>query len=173
MSIQDEMFKWCYDTIKGQRYEKVLRLMWDTEFYSIDPLDDNRIIDGVEARYLYGEDNNIPDRVIDVKFDNQRCSVLEMMVGLCIRLENTVMVDSDYGNRTSMWFWCMMRSLGLYGMTDDKYDDVRANDILETFLEREYDRTGRGGLFTIMEPLRDMRQTCIWTQAMWFFEKTL
>ncbi len=74
------------------------------------------------------------------------------------------MDDPVLGDRTSQWFWGMITSLGLGGMYDSLFDERLVQDIVTTFLNREYEPNGRGGLFTIRDAHRDMRNIEIWYQ---------
>ena len=101
-----------------------------------------------------------------------------MMVGLAIRIEDTIMADADFGDRSSMWFWIMIKSLGLYDMTNDvlynsdtAYDEIK--DIIHKFLEREYKPNGEGGLFTVYNTTKDLRNMEIWYQMCMFFNNLL
>ena len=78
------------------------------------------------------------------------------------------MFRNDLGDRTPRWFWDMIKSLGLYDMDDAHFDVAEAEYILELFQKREYRRNGRGGLFTIENCKRDLRDVEIWYQAGWY-----
>ena len=111
----------------------------------------------------------VGEKVIDILDDP--CSVLEMMIALAIRIEETMMDDPRYGDRTNQWFWLMMSNLGLKYMTDDVFDKVKANDIIYTFLERQYSPDGKGGLFYIRNCEEDLTQIEIGTQVNWYLNK--
>ena len=83
------------------------------------------------------------------------------------------MSDSTYGNRTKTWFWSMMRSLGLDNMDDECFNALEAGHILYIFLNREYDKNGRGGLFTIHDPRKDMREVEIWYQMCFYLDELI
>ena len=102
--------------------------------------------------------------------DNRPCSVLEMIIALAIRLEEHIMDDPDIGNRTGQWFWDMIVSLGLGSMDDSKFDKAHAIDVIRRFLDRDYGRDGKGGLFTIEHCRYDMRDIEIWYQANWYLD---
>ena len=68
-----------------------------------------------------------------------------------------------------MWFWIMVKSLGLNEMTDDKYDYDYVDHTIARFLERDYEPNGKGGLFTIANFNKDMRDIDIWMQMSHFF----
>ena len=110
------------------------------------------------------------------------CTVLEMLIALAIRCESDIMHDDACGDRTRLWFWEMIKNLGLIDYTDDAYMydksgsfDSEVNHIIDIFLERRYDKHGRGGAF----PLRkyrtnyysDQRKVEIWYQlSAWLIE---
>jgi hypothetical protein len=87
-----------------------------------------------------------------------------MMIALAIRCEDQIMDDPDLGNQTDRWFWDMIDSLGLSGMTDRKYTSTVVSEVIDTFLNRKYERDGRGGLFTVEDCERDLRSVEIWYQ---------
>lgn len=173
MNVHDEYFKWICHLVDGRDYTALLRILYKTEFYAVQPLDENRIIDGVELRNKYSEECDIPKEAIKRLFKNDKCNVLEMMVGLAIRIENTIMEDSDFGDRTAMWFWIMIKSLNLYYMRNDHVDEELIVKTLETFLKREYKPSGEGGLFTIKNAQKDLREVEIWYQMCMFFDNLL
>lgn len=142
----------------GCSFRKLLAYLHNTEFtYSI-PKDQNRAEDGVDLRHRFGYESNDP------------CSVLEMMVALAIRCEETIMDDTKFGDRTSQWFWGMIANLGLNGMVDARFDRPYVRDAVSRFLNREYDRDGRGGLFRVRNCDRDMRKVEIWYQLCWYLD---
>ena len=57
---------------------------------------------GVGLRYRYSIYLKRDD-VIDIL--NEPCSVLEMILALAIRCEDTIMANVRYGDRTTQWFW--------------------------------------------------------------------
>ena len=98
------------------------------------------------------------------------CSVLEMMIAMAYRGEEQIMDDYNYGDRTGQWFWNMLSSLGLSKMSDLYFDEAYVSDIINRFLNREYEPNGKGGLFTIENTEYDLREVDIWTQFMWYLE---
>lgn len=158
----DYYFDWLYNAVCKDRfaptitYRQLLMHLHNTVFrYSIRG-DLNRAEDGKCLRERAG-----------VRFV-EPCSVLEMMVALAIRCENNIMDDTRYGDRTSQWFWEMIKSLGLNHMDDTNYNKDTVDDIIERFLERNYRPDGRGGLFTVRGCEYDLRNEEIWTQMCWY-----
>lgn len=155
------------------RHEKLFRALHGYNFTPILSLDSNRYEDGVNLRYQFGYQNDIPDSKIAAELDQTPCSVLEMMVALAYRCEEHIMEDEDIGSRTSRWFWVMLGSMGLTDMDDDHYDKSRVDWVVRRFLARKYDRNGAGGLFTTKYSTVDMRTVEIWYQlAVYLQENT-
>lgn len=170
--IQNEYFEWMLDLVSGNqktryRYLKLLNFLngYDCDIDNRFELDQNRINDGLYFRYHFGEECGYSYETIDEVFQNIPCSMLEMMVALAVRIEDSIMSDPNYGNRTSVWFWGMMASLGL-GSQDNASFDVRTCDtILQNFFNHNYSQNGNGSLFTTERKDIDMRNLEIWQQA--------
>lgn len=168
-------FDWMYQLISNdERYSsrlsfrKLLYLLHDTEFTYMIEMDGNRYEDGVNLRYRFGYKYGVSNAEIADCLDTRPCSVLEMMIALSIRLEEHIMDDPDIGDRTGQWFWDMIVNLGLGSMDDSKFDKAYAIDVIRRFLNRDYGRDGKGGLFTIEHCGYDMRDVEIWYQANWY-----
>lgn len=165
--IEARYFEWMYDLVCGERYgsdisyRDLLTFLHDIEFTYFIPNDYNRAADGINLRRRFAyEFLEIPEAD---RYISGPCSVLEMMIALSIRCEE-IMDDPDIGDRTGQWFWRMITNLGLGSMTDDRFDNYLAEEIMETFLDRDYEPDGRGGLFTVRDYPRDMRDVEIWVQ---------
>lgn len=154
--------------IRRLSYRKLLELLRDLEFYYTIPMDGNRLEDGIELRYRFGRAHSIEDPVIATCIDDRTCSMLEMMIALAIRCEESFMVSPDAENRTSEWFWVMIRSLGLEHMNDKNFDQEYIEGVVTRFLEHDYDPDGNGGLFYIENCSRDLRNVEIWYQLNWY-----
>lgn len=175
--ITNEYFNWLTDLMckerfaPGTSYSKLLEKLHDTVFrYSI-PKDQNRAEDGIDLRYRFAITNGYED-VYDMVLDilDGPCSVFEMMVALAIRCEEAIMDSPDMGDRTGQWFWKMVVSLGLGSMMDDRFDEIFVEEAIDRFLDREYEPNGIGGLFTIRNCDRDLREVEIWYQLCWYLD---
>lgn len=171
--IINEYFEWLYDLICGKRYSqrisyrKLLSHLHSITFtYSIKH-DVNRAEDGEALRYRYAMLHGFTDvpECLDAP-----CSVLEMMIALAVRCEETIMDDPNFGERTGQWFWLMIDNLGLSLMTDRKYDPDTVDKIVTRFLRREYEPDGTGGLFRIEDCVCDLREVQIWHQMCRFLD---
>lgn len=161
----DGYFEWLYELACGERfskeisYRRLLRYLYETEFIFYIPRDVNRAEDGKDLRNRYQREYGR-----STPCDNEPCSVLEMILALSIRCEETIMDDPGMGNRTGQWFWEMIRNLGLSSMYDSRFDKRYVKDAVTRFLEREYEPNGKGGLFYVKNADCDLRTIEIWYQ---------
>ena len=96
-----------------------------------------------------------------------------MMIALAMRMENDILHDDEYGDRTSQWFWMMIENLGLADEYDQFYREYYVQMTLDKFLRREYKPSGKGGLFVVNSGQFDMRGTEIWYQMNYFLDDIL
>lgn len=172
--IRGHYFDWLSSIVDLPNYYILLSKLFDTEFRWLIPFDANRADDGIQLRYRFGRENCIPDPIIFDELDRDYpCSILEMIVALALRTEEQIMGDESVGNRTSAWIHSMLDSLGLLNYPDSRFDAVAVNDIIYIFINRQYSRTGEGGLFTIpdLSPNKDMRTAEIWYQMCWYMNE--
>lgn len=170
---------WMYDLVcddrysRGLGYRKLFAYLYDTEFTYTIPMDGNRFEDGVNLRYRFGREEGYDSTMIASYLDNVPCSVLEMMIALSIRCEEHIMDNPDVGNRVGQWFWEMIVNLGLGRMADANFDPAYVDQVMDIFLNRQYDRNGAGGLFSIYDRTKDMRSVDIWYQMCWHLNEVL
>ena len=175
--ISKEYFDWLTNLVCGRRYSKhvsygkLLAHLHARVFVWLLPMDENRAMDGEAMRRRFATarerkyDKNFVMDVLD-----RPCSILEMMVALSLNCEEDIMDDPHIGDRTGQWFWGMIVSLGLGSMLDDRYDSEVVDEILCTFINRQYEPDGRGGLFTIKNCEKDLRDMEIWHQLCWYLD---
>lgn len=166
MELAQLYFKWLCDIVKNSNKKKLLNSLFITEFTYTFGFDGNREADGIGLRYRFGRENGYPDYIISDQLDMAPCSVLEMMIALALRCEEGIL-----DNKPDRFFWDMVKSLGLYSMTDNAFNKEKVNTTIEKLLNHEYLPTGVGGLFTMKHPPRDMRGAEIWYQAMWYIDE--
>lgn len=173
--LENRYFEWLKNKVKfpnSERYSKLFNHLHKRIFtYNIISMDGNRSEDGIDLRYRgFGYEENVDQHEIERYLDRKDCSVLEMMVALAVRAENIV-GNSVCGDRTGVWFLCMIVSLGLKGMNDEHYEKEKVDIAIDCFLNRDYKPNGKGGLFTVENPPYDMREVEIWNQMCWFLSE--
>lgn len=165
--VQNEYFEWLYNYACAGRvnnqvsYRKLFLLLHSIEFDFYIREDVNRAVDGIDLRTRFATVKG-DERIIDILDD--ACSILEMILALAIRCEETIMDNPQYGDRTRQWFWNMISNLGLHRFTDDNFNEKIILERVYNFMERRYEPNGRGGLFYIRNCEQDLRNIEIWSQ---------
>lgn len=179
-TLKKRYFAWICQLIKSEQdihkvssFNKLLKHLDDTVFYFSIDMDMNRAEDGRDLRYRFAYEKAVDYHLIDLYFDDQPCSVLEMIAALSLRFEEDVMDDPELGNRTSKWFWEMIDNLGLGQADDSHYDQDHVDHVLNNFLNRNYAPDGKGGLFTINDSNCDLRTVDIWCQMCWYMDEII
>lgn len=172
--LNDEYFEWMCHLIndkkitRGLSYRRLLMKLHSLAFIFTIDRDENRATDGIDLRYRFGYDNNYPKSMTDDYLNRNYCSILEMMIALSMRCEENIMYDEEYGNRMPVWFWEMIFSLGLDNMDDEHYEPRYVEEVITRFNDRNYAPDGFGGLFTIKDCNKDLRNVEIWYQMCWY-----
>ena len=163
--MTDLYFSWIEklisdDSVEASDYRKLLLFLNDIPFSYIIPMDDNRIADGIDLRYRFGYDTEIPYAQIATYLDIRTASVLEVMVALSLRIEEQFIDGDDVGK----WFWIMINNLGLGEYKDLYFNKAKVDRIIKQFIERDYNKNGSGGLFITNDINKDLRNIEIWDQ---------
>ena len=176
-NIINEYFEWMTNIVCGKRfsgkmtYKKLLSYLHMITFRCKMRSDENRAEDGIDLRWRFAVDTgreNQNDWIRDCL--EGPCSVLEMIVALAIRIEETIMDNPALGDRTGQWFWGMITTMGLGAMNENNFDKKSAGNIVNTFLDRQYESDGNGGLFRIRGVDVDLTKVDIWTQLCWYLD---
>lgn len=142
-------------------YSLLLNALHSRYYQWILPMDQNRSADGKYLRYQFCCDvgRNDPDE------DDYEvpCSVLEMIMGLAIRISHDIMEDQGSEN-PAKWFWIMLDNLEISMMTDDNFNRMYIDERVNTFVCRAFRADGYGGLFPLKNVVTDQRNEEIWVQ---------
>lgn len=150
-------------------YSYLINYLCNTEYYICLEDDENITAYGDQLRYRFQIEHEIDDESMIKYFSDIPCSVFEVLVGLSIDIENDIMSDSNYGDRTSQWFWTMLDNLGLIKMTNSNFNQQETRERLETFMNRNYSCDGsNGGLFVVKSCPYDLATIGVWQQVSWY-----
>ena len=120
-------FNWLYQLVcndlysKAASHRKLLMRLHSIDFTWVIDMDENRALDGVALRERFEDECACESGIMNLYFQGRPCSVLEMMIALSIRCEEDIMSDPTCGNRIGQWFWSMIVSLGLGGITENMW----------------------------------------------------
>lgn len=157
----DGYFLWLCDLVNADmsRYQELLWILHYTDFTWCMDLDESRAIEGLALRERWYNLNPYDDWIVFLEKD---CSVLEALIGLALRVED-MLSDVNTGDRTRVWFWGMIRNLGLKPYTNERCltyytASIDIQMIVSKWLNREFDADGTGSPFPIAHPTRDQRE---------------
>ena len=142
------------------------------EFIAIHPLDENRAEDGMELRSQFSDETGL---YLDGSSGlTVKCSMLELIAALAIKVENRIMRNISIGDRTSKWFFVMIDNMGFTKMTNNNwkydYEDI-VRKTCETIINRDYGSNGVGGLFPLKNDSKNWTNEEIWVQCMAFLRE--
>lgn len=157
--IEEEYFNWlCAKVLDGssRNYYTLLWIMHKTEFISVIDADRHRTADGIELRSDFLRETRIKS---DSIWENQPCSVLEVLIAFAKR----ALFQTDIS--VKHWFEEFILNLGLedYRIISDS-DVPNIEKILYSFIWRQYDSKGHGGLFPLSHTDNDQKDVEIWYQ---------
>lgn len=169
--FEERYVEWLISQIcvgEHKNYKLLVRRLWNKEFYSLTPHDDNRASDGINFRRKWyaeisggqGEPNFGP------------CRILECLLGMEDRILNDQLFGSAWVDdiESAEIFWGFIDNLGLTKYSDDYIESNRIMEIdkiLLTFLDRKYAKNGSGGnIFVVESTEKDFRKLELWSQMM-------
>lgn len=141
-------------------YELLMRKLHNINFVWYIERDENRMKDGLALRDEYFDNAGI-----DGGSFNRKCSVLEMLIGLAIRLDTDYIGDPGEPHPEFI-FWDMLCNLGLDIFVNDNFNEIYVEDIVIKWLERKFKSNGKGGIFPLKNDTFDSRNEEIWKLAM-------
>lgn len=164
-AVDEAYFEWLCNQIdyyEGDMYDDVIYLLHDTDYRYYIANDDNRAADGIELRrnFMYEEG------WYTEPLGGGECTCLEFFIALAKRIEDDIMWDGEH-DRTSEWFWMMLRNLGL--LENHFYDILEER--LDNFLDRNYSSDGFGGIFPVKGCTFDQTEAEIWSQMQYYMMK--
>ena len=99
MRETEQYYDWLYKIVCGEweprnlSFHRLLMYLFNRDYIPACEMDVCRATDGINLRYRFASENNIPYGKIDAVFQGVPCSMLEMMVALAIRIEEHIMED--------------------------------------------------------------------------------
>lgn len=169
-NYQSDYFHWLYGHIgslfdRNPRHSRwiLAEQLHTIRYTQFVPNDDNRERDGIALRNVFAD---VVGGLVD--FDDQPCSVLEMLIALAKRAAFTA-ENLSIAEGVDEWFWLMIQNIGLFEYNDSVWmEDAGAEAFVDAtiarVINREYDYDGHGGLFPLKHPPCDQAATEVWYQ---------
>lgn len=148
--------------LKYGKYSRLFEILHHIEFTWSIPRDDNREADGLELR----EEYDIPHGYTieeEEDFQEHWVSVLEMLIGLAVRVEDEIIGDPA-DEHPEDFFMDMIKNLGLDIFVGKRFLDEDVIKIVRRWLNRRFEPDGRWSPFPVRNDCRDQRELEIWDQ---------
>lgn len=144
-------------TRRGKTYWGLLNFMFDTPFTWSDPMDENRLVDGLDLRVEFARETHIRPKIMERLGPG---SFLEVLIGLSHRLAFLA------GGEAPGWSWELLTNLELNRLSDPLTPPKqrKAAEIMQTVMERTYSPDGTGGFFPLTRTDEDQTQIELWYQ---------
>lgn len=141
-------------------YRPLFTCLHNTPFHWRVDDDRNRATDGMYQRNWFYEECGFSNHLFDAK----SCSVLEMLTALAVRMDNEYTGIPGEPDPSGI-FMEMLNNLGLLDVPSrnfGKFDGTA--EILDKWMNREYEPNGKGGIFPLDHITVDQRIQPIWNQ---------
>ena len=160
-----DYYQWLLEKIHGHlepfyNYSLLLKELHSIPFHWTIDRDGNRAHDGEELRWEYMDEYGIADIFYKGGIP---CSVLEMLISLSVRCDTEIMGEAGE-NQVARWFWIMIDNLDLMKCSDDNFNAGYVHQQIEIWLNRVFDRSGKGSPFPLKGARNDQRKVEIWLQ---------
>lgn len=157
--IENEYFNWLCEKVlenNSHSYLSLLRILHRTEFVWVVPEDRHRVEDGFELRTDFLRETGLES---DASWEGQPCSIFELLISFAARASFQTDIPLN------VWFWEFISNLKLDEFRRvSSSDTYLIEDILHTFIWRQYDPSGDGGMFPISRTKNDQRKIELWYQ---------
>lgn len=163
----DGYFLWLCDLVNADldKYSDLLFYLHDTDFVWCIELDESRANEGLDLRKEYCEVNKYFDTDW-VMLMEKPCSVLEALIGIARRMDD-MLIEDNTSERVAVWFWEMVKNLGLKRFTDFVFMNGKDEDfyefemILNIWMNREFNENGEGSPFPLHHPTHNQQNRTI------------
>jgi len=128
-------------------YRKLLNRLFQTTYTPYYAHDQSRASDGKSLRYYYGSNRddfvgygaiNVapyhPQGDLFLHECQEDCSMLEMMIAFANRINSSYLYSNEC-DRTFVWFWMMIESLGLAPFDDMNFDETNPSNEVDFILQ--------------------------------------
>lgn len=174
-TIDERYLIWLHRQLEPDTQRNPVRSHWllcsqlyQTEFVWFIPNDDNRLLDGLDIRTEFVDEEEGGD--VPGWWYGEPCSYLEMFIALSRRMAFESGLEPDY------WFWTLMGNLKLRDLVDEIYNEdatILVDETLQRLSDRTYHADGSGGIFPLYHPGTDQRKVEIWYQMSHYLNENI
>lgn len=163
-------FSWLLEQVgyiyEGQSYQSMLYFLHETSFVYVLELDRDRWFDGNHLKERFANEYGYYP-------DDDGCSLLEMLVAMCVREHEDVLQDG-VTEWQKVLFWEIMKNLDLVNYPDDYFIQNDVYRIVVNLMNRDFSENGEGSIFHRSPSRRiNYRNQPFWLQLSWFVSDNL
>lgn len=149
---------------QNKSYWALLNIMFEKPFDAVVPMDDNRLVDGLDIRTDFANMHNLGSTF---RTAIGPCSFAEVLLGLSRRMAFIA------GGQPTGWAWQLLSNLELTKMSDplSRRNNVKVQEIMDTVIRRTYSPDGVGGFFPLAWPDEDQTKVELWYQMNSYIEE--
>ena len=145
-------------------YWRLMQKLHSLPFEVVNPMDMNRVDDGLYLREEWGYREDL--------FDGMTCSVLEVLVALAVRIDEEYLSTSRIRHPEKIFMQLLQNLLDLDRCLSNNFDEKYVEERVATWVHREFEPDGTGSIFPLKNPKEDQRTIEIWSQMLeWISEK--
>ena len=174
MIINDKLsqayYEWLvYDILNSRpNWFPILKVLHSRDYIPMLIMDDSRAKDGINLRDIYMSRVSGSYAVQQGcnPWGDTPCSMLEMMIAFAMRIKEEFY--SEYDQITDMNTVIFSMFLSSMGIDTETITEDELNNIIDIFICRQYDPSGKGSLFNLSGKTMDIdwRQPPIWNQML-------
>lgn len=127
-------------------------------------MDKNRMYDGLAMRREFDDERSDPS--LYSSLEGNGCTMLEFFVGFAWRLVRDMFGDEDISVEELVEV--MLTSLDIFY---EEFDEVLVRDILDDWIDGDYDDYGHGNIFSFEEKQEHLNEIHMWMQASWWWNE--
>jgi len=164
-NLREDYLSWLNSQLRDEHgnpdktYRDLLVLMFEKPFGWVDsvPLDENRVVDGMDLRAEFSNENRISRARMQ---ELGEVSFLEVLIALSRHLAFVA------GGEAPGWAWQLVCNLELHRLSDPltRHKERRAHEIMDNVITRNYAPDGTGGFFPLAWPDGDQTRVELWYQ---------
>lgn len=163
VTLPEDYLRWLEPQLRDEHgnpdksYWELLKIMFERPFGFVIPLDENRLVDGLDLRVEFAHEVHIRPSAMEPLGP---CTFLEVLIGLSRRLAFVA------GGGAPGWAWQLMGNIDLHRMSDPvtRHKERKIQEIMTAVIDRTYLPDGRGGFFPLAWPDDDQTQVELWYQ---------
>lgn len=169
MDYKEQYFQYLKSLVgevwEGKSYSILLRLLFQSEFYWLVDMDENRAMDGKNLRWEFARSFSKEERDLISEELEGPARDLEVIIGVAKRMDDDLWNGE---NRERIWFWELISNLNLakfYNVCENFPVSIcKFFHQMKKWHDRDFGKNGEGSLFPCKNFSKNGKNAEIWLQ---------